>query len=178
MTNTLTENFIDMITEPDFIEKYWRTISQSILNNAFINTSRPKMLERVVESGVVRRHPVKELLMVANKETEIALLAFDLFCRVFSYRWMVKLQKDRISKKFSTQNTLVGNFLISIFYLVGEMLVDEKVKGAVKSGVSLTNTKLNAGARKVRPIVPLSVKKKYKAKEVETKRLIVDPPLL
>lgn len=60
-------------------------------------------------------------------------------------------------------------------YLVGETLLDETIKVAVKTNRSLPekNKSLN---RKIRAILPLSVKKKYKGLSTDVRRLIIDPP--
>lgn len=73
-------------------------------------------------------HPSKELLVVPSKEAEIALLSFDFFCRIYCYRWLNKLHKDKITSKYSQKNTLVGNFLLTFLYLAGEFMVDETIK--------------------------------------------------
>ena len=59
------------------------------------------------------------------------------------------------------------------------MILDDKLKQCVKTGTALsTKMKLKVTNRRIRPIVPLSVKKKYKALDSETKKLICDPPLI
>lgn len=104
-------------------------------------------------------------------------MTFDIFCRIYCYRWLYKLQKDKLTKQYSQQNALIGNFLCTFLYLVGETLLDETIKVAVKTNRSLPD-KSKVVNRKVRAILPLSVKKKYKGLSTDVRRLIIDPPFL
>ena len=152
-------------------------MAQSVLNGSFINNSRPKLLARVVDSGVVRSHSCRETLLVASEDTEVTLLTFDIFCRVYAYRWLCKLHRDKIHKNYSTHNTLVGSFMVTLFYLVGEMMMDEKIKKCIKTGSTLSG-KFKTMSKKIRPIVPLAIKKKAKKVDTSTNRLISDAPLM
>ena len=98
---------------------------------------------------------------------------------------MAKLHRDKLSKNYSTENTLVANFLLSVLYLIGETIIDDKLRDNIKANVALKiqlrtelSTKTKVIKRRIRPILPLAVKKKYKGLDLETKRLIADPPLL
>lgn len=103
------------------------------------------------------------------------MLTFDIFCRIYCYRWLYKLQKDKLSKQYSQQNALIGGFLVTFLYLVGETLLDETIKVTVKTNRSLPE-RSKLLSRKIRPILPLSVKKKYKGLSTDVRRLIIDPP--
>ena len=59
ITTKMFSNFQKVIEETDFVEKYWRTLSQSLLSNCFVNNSRPKLISRVVYSAVIKAHPSK-----------------------------------------------------------------------------------------------------------------------
>lgn len=61
------------------------------MNNSFVHNSHPKLPAKVIDSGIIRLHPFKEVLLVFNQETESLLLATDILCRIFSHRWMVRL---------------------------------------------------------------------------------------
>lgn len=72
---------------------------------------------------------------------------------------------------------MIGNFLLTIFYLIGEMIIDDNIKKVIKTGNNLSG-KFKVMNKKIRPIVPLTVKKKTKGVDTRTNRLISDPPLL
>ena len=57
ITTKMCDSFMEIIQTTNFVEKYWKTIAQGLLNGSFINNSRPKLLSRVVNSGIVRCHP-------------------------------------------------------------------------------------------------------------------------
>ena len=48
MVSKFTDTFSDLLNSTDFVDNYWRTISQGLLTDSFINNSRPKLLTRVV----------------------------------------------------------------------------------------------------------------------------------
>ena len=52
------------------------------------------------------------------------MLTFDIFCRIFCFKWMAKLHRDKINKKYTTESAFVGNFLLSILYIIGETMID------------------------------------------------------
>lgn len=54
IVDKFTDSFSHLIESTDFVDKYWKTISQGLLNDSFINNSRPKLLARVLESSIVR----------------------------------------------------------------------------------------------------------------------------
>ena len=93
---------------------------------------------------------------------------------------MTRLHRDKINKKYTTENALIGNFLLTILYLIGEMIIDEKFKICIKTSNNVMGTRLRMKAgntRKIRAIMPLTVKKKSKFVDSSCKRLISDPPL-
>ena len=59
IVDKFTDSFVDLIESTDFVDKYWKTISQGLLNDSFINNSRPKVLARVLDSSIVRPHAKK-----------------------------------------------------------------------------------------------------------------------
>ena len=59
IVDKFTDSFADLIESTDFVDKYWKTISQGLLNDSFINNSRPKVLARVLDSSIVRPHANK-----------------------------------------------------------------------------------------------------------------------
>ena len=66
-------------------------------------------------------------------------------------------------------------------YIIGEMIIDDKIKVCIKTsnvlGTRLRMKANNTYVRKIRPIIPLSVKKKVKQIDCHSKKLISDPPL-
>ena len=48
IVNKFTNTFAQIIESTDFVDKYWKTLSQGILSDSFINNSRPKLLNRVL----------------------------------------------------------------------------------------------------------------------------------
>jgi hypothetical protein len=54
----MADNFVQIVKENFFLQN-WQTFGQNILQGSFINNSRPKLLSRVIESGVVKMHPSK-----------------------------------------------------------------------------------------------------------------------
>ena len=92
---------------------------------------------------------------------------------------MTKINRDKIYKKYTPENTLIGNLLCSILYHIGEMLIDDKIKNFIKeSKVKGTILKMKGAiSRKIRPILTLSVKKKSRNLDGECKKLILDAPL-
>lgn len=175
ISGKMFDNFSELLQSSTFFRTQWKTFAQNILNNSFVNNSRPKLLNRALESGVAKMHQTKEVVLVASKEAEIALLTFDVFCRLYCYRWLYKLHKDKLSKQYTQENAIIGNFLFTFIYLVGETLLDETIKTVVKTNRTLPDRQKNTH-RKIRPILPLSVKKKYKGLSTDTRRLIIDAP--
>ncbi len=89
------DSFSSFITKADFFEHRWKTFTLGVMNNSFVHNSFPKLPAKVIESGIVRLHPFKEVLLVFDQETESMLLAFDLLCRLFIFKWLVKLEKGK-----------------------------------------------------------------------------------
>ena len=48
MVSKFTDTFSDLLNSTDFVDNFWRTISQGLLTDSFVNNSRPKLLTRVV----------------------------------------------------------------------------------------------------------------------------------
>jgi len=57
------------------------------------------------------------------------------------------------------------------------MMIDNKFKKLIKTGTNLTG-KFKVVNKKIRPIIPLSVKKKVKGLDTHANRLISDAPLI
>lgn len=79
------------VTTDTFFAENWKTFGQGVCNNCFINNSHPKLPSKVVDSGIVKLHKYKEILLVEDINAQAILLSIDLLCRLFAYKWMVKL---------------------------------------------------------------------------------------
>jgi len=65
----LTDNFSDLLASSDIFAVNWKTYSQGLLDNSFINNSNPKLLNKLIESGIVRLNIFKEVLYVYDEDT-------------------------------------------------------------------------------------------------------------
>lgn len=88
------------------------------MNNSFVHNSFPKLTAKVIESGIVRLHPFKEVLLVYDQETESLLLVFDILCRLLIFKWMLKLEKSKGKPEQSEPDRLISTFMMTLFYLV------------------------------------------------------------
>lgn len=67
ISSQMFESFTELLRSNPFFKTQWKTLVQSILNRSFVNNSRPKLLNRVIESGLVKMHPTKETLIIASE---------------------------------------------------------------------------------------------------------------
>lgn len=67
ISTQMFDSFTELLRSNSFFKTQWKTLAQNILNSSFVNNSRPKLLNRVIESGLVKMHPTKEIISVASE---------------------------------------------------------------------------------------------------------------
>lgn len=110
----------------------------------------------------MRLHPFKEYLLVYDEEAETILLVFDILCRLFIYRWLVKLEKMKTDSALNGAARFVGSFMLTLLYTVLQEVVDDKITEYQRA--EQFDEKARARNRQIRAINSLMVAPKKGAK--------------